>query len=95
MKIPFNFGKKIKISINEEEYEEIPVTLKLKKNVAEVAMILAKSYHGPRKEDFNKFINEEVTKVIFSLALSPPQPPEFPDSLKQHIHKLLEEDDSR
>jgi hypothetical protein len=67
---------------NKEDFIEVPVTLKLKKNVAEVARIFAKSYHGPRKEDFNKFINEEVTKIIFSLALSPPpQPPEFPDSL--------------
>ena len=70
-------------------FVEIPVTLKLKKNVAEVARILAKCYDGPSKEDFDNFISGEVSKIIFSLAENPPEPPCFPDSLKQHLKDLL------
>lgn len=46
MKIPFNFGKEIsKMSIdNEDGYEEIPVILKLKKNVARLLKIFANAH---------------------------------------------------
>ena len=75
----------------EDERKEIPVTLRLKKNVAEVAEIFAKCYNGNRNGDFDEFISEQITNIIFVLAAAPPTPPEFPDSLKQHIRNILRE----
>ena len=85
------------MSLEEEnkEYLEIPVVLRLKKNVVEVARIFAKCYHGPCNEDFDKFISQQITNIIFVLATAPPTPPEFPDSLKQHIQNILKEDGSK
>ena len=70
-------------------YEEIPVTLKLKDNVAEVVRILALCYNGPRKEDFNNFISEKVTKIVITLSENPQEPPYFPDSFKRYVKELL------
>jgi len=92
MKIPFNFGKEIsKMSIdnNEDGYEEIPVTLKLNKNIAEVARLAICYGTGDRKKDFDNFISAEVTKILQSLAADPPESPVFPDSFKQYIQRLL------
>jgi len=50
---------------------------------------LSVMYDGPSKEDFDNFISGEVSKIIFSLAENPPEPPCFPDSLKQHLKKDL------
>ena len=82
---------------DKKEYEEIQVTLRLKKNVVEVARIFAKCYYhdGPSKDDFDKFIGEQVTNIVFVLAAAPPTLPEFPDSLKQHIQNILKEDGSK
>jgi hypothetical protein len=80
----------------DNEYQEILVTLKLDKNVVEVARILAICYGtGDRKKDFDNFISGEVTKIIQSLAADPPGPPEFPDSFKKYIQDLLLSNEAR
>ena len=64
---------------------EIPVTLKLKKNVAEIARILAICYDGPSKEGFDNFISGEVTQIVVSLAENLPEPPHFPYSFNNFL----------
>ncbi len=73
----------------DNEYQEILVTLKLNKNIAEVARILAICYGTGERKDFDNFMSGEVTKIIQSLAADPTEPPEFPDSFKQYIQDLL------
>ena len=73
---------------NDNDTELIPITLKLKKNVAQVGRLIAKHYD----EDFDKFISEEVSKIIYTLSESSSTiltPPSISDELKQHIQKLL------
>ena len=82
-------------------FVEIPVTLKLRYNVAEVARMLAICYYqdvnheidgdavGSLRQVFDNFISGEVTKIIYSLAENPPEPPYFPDSFKQHLKDIL------
>ena len=98
MKIPFNFGKEIsKMSINEEDFIEVPVTLKLRKNIAELAKILAicySDYPTLQSEMLDKFLSKEVTKIVQSLAADPPGLPEFPDSFRQYIKDLLLSNDT-
>ena len=67
--------------------ELIPITLRLKKNFAQVGRLIAK--HNDK--DFDKFISEEVSKIIFSISESSSTiltPPPISDELKQQIHKL-------
>jgi hypothetical protein len=73
---------------NNNNFEEIQVNLKLNKNIAQVGRLIAKH----NDEDFDKFISEEVSKIIFALAESSSTiltPPPISDELKQHIQKLL------
>jgi hypothetical protein len=71
-----------------DDIEKIDVTLRLKKNVAQVGRLIAKH----NDEDFDKFISEEVSKIIYTLSESSSTiltPPPISDELKQHIQKLL------
>jgi hypothetical protein len=73
--------------IDQQEVEQIPITLRLNKNVAQVGRLMAKHCD----EDFDKFISEEVTKVIFALAESAStklEPPLMSNELKQEVQKL-------
>ena len=72
--------------LDQQEMEQIPITLRLNKNVAQVGRLIAKHYDD--NEDFDKFISGEVSKIIYALSTIP----EFPDELKQQIQKLLEEE---
>ena len=42
-----------------------------------------------RKEDFDNFISEQVTKIVVGLAENIQEPPYFPDSFKQYVKGLL------
>ena len=79
-------GNNINNDKDDKSYEEISVTLKLKKNIAQVGRLIAKRYDD--NEDFDQFVSEEVSKMILALSTMP----EFPDELKQQIQKLLEEE---
>ena len=73
--------------IDQQEVEQIPIILRLNKNVAQVGRLMAKHCD----EDFDKFISEEVTKVIFALAESAStklEPPLMSNELKQEVQKL-------
>jgi hypothetical protein len=73
---------------NNDDPELIPITLRLNKNVAQVGRLIAKHYD----EDFDKFVSEEVSKIIYMLSESSSSIltlPSMSDELKQHIHKLL------
>ena len=70
------------------EVEEIQVTLRLKKDVVQLGTLIAKHYN----EDFDKFVNEEINKIIYTLSESSStilSPPSISDELKQEIQKLL------
>ena len=68
------------------DYEKIQVTLTLDKNIAEVLRILAICYSSDcntEKNDLlNQFLSQEVTKITKALAVNPPEPPTFPQSLR-------------
>jgi hypothetical protein len=75
-----------------DEIEKIDVTLRLKKDVAQVGRLIAKH----NNEDFDNLISEEVSKIIYSLSESSSTiltPPPISDELKQHIQKLLLEEE--
>ena len=95
MKIPFNFGKEIKMSsIN--DVIEVPVTLKLGKNIAELAKILAicySDYPTHNSEMLDKFLALEISKIIRSLAADPPSSEQWPHSFKQYLKDLVNIDD--
>ena len=74
------------VNDNNNNVEEIQVNLKLNKNIAQVGRLIAKYYDN---EDFDKFISDEVSKIIFSISESSSTiltPPPISDELKQQIH---------
>jgi hypothetical protein len=79
---------------DDKSYEEISVVLKLKKNIVQILSIFANAYGNGGSTDekrIDNFLSEEVTKIVETLASDssgPAQEP-FPNSLKQHIQKLL------
>ena len=76
-------------TVDDDEVEQIPITLRLKKDVAQVDRLIAKHYDN---EDFNTFVSEEVSKIIFSIAESSStilEPPQMSNELKRKVQKLL------
>jgi hypothetical protein len=71
-------------------YEEIPVTLRLNKNVAQVGKLIAKHY----EEDFDTFVSEEIKRIIFAIAESSRMVlgSSISDELKQQIQSLLKDE---
>ena len=71
----------------QQEIVEIPITLRLDKNYAQVGRLLAEHFG----EDFDTFINNEIKKIIFSLSEASSTiltPPPISDELKQGIQKI-------
>lgn len=72
----------------ENEYEEIQITLKLKKNIAEIGKLIAKYHYN---DSFDKFVSEEVRQAILAIG-----PDYFLPSAKQdkeYADKLLENEE--
>jgi hypothetical protein len=74
---------------NDDAIELIPITLRLKKNFAQVLRLLAKHFDD---EDIDKFTSEEVSKIILALS-DHSAVPSMSDELNQHIQKLLLEEE--
>ena len=55
--------------LDQQEMEQIPITLRLNKNVAQGGRLIAKHYDD--NEDFDQFVSEEVSKIILSLSTMP------------------------
>ena len=78
---------------NNNEEEHWSVLLRLNKTIAQLLRIFANTYGEGvkyRREKNWKFLSEEVTKIVETLASDssgPAQEP-FPDSLKQHLKNL-------
>ena len=75
-----------------EDYEKIQVTLTLDKNIAEVLRILAicySNYDIEKNDILNQFLSGEVTKITEALAANPPEPPTFPQSLRDLLRTML------
>ena len=78
-----------------DEYVEIPVVLKLKKNIAQVGKLIAE-YHY--KGSFDAFVSEEVRQAIIATLGPPPTPPgpreeDYPSlsaNTREYINKLLQ-----
>lgn len=84
------------IDNNPGEYVDIPVVLKLKQNTAEVLHILAICYSNydtaAEKNDLlNQFLSREVTKLVQTLGEDPPEPPTFPQSLRDLLRAKVNE----
>ena len=80
--------------IKEEDSTEVKenhTPINLDKNIARILTIFANYYSDKSTEDkrINNFISEEVTKITEALAADPPE--QFPESLKQIIHRRLNE----
>ena len=77
-----------------DDYEDISVTLRLKKNFAYVLRLLAKHYD---EGDIDKFTSEEVSKIICALAESSSTilGPSISDELEQHIQSLLKDEQKK
>lgn len=79
------------MSIN-EEYIEIPVVLRLKKNIAEAAKILSicySDYPTTSNEILNFFISREFSKIVETLVQDPPGSQEWPENFKNYLKRLL------
>ena len=79
----------------EEEYEEIQVKIRLKKNVLEVAKILSicySNYGDKSNEMFDNFCSNQIDSVVHALAEAPIEPPTFPESLKELLRRKINED---
>ena len=66
---------------NDDDFEEIQVTLKIKKNIAEVGRLIAEYQY---KGSFDKFASEEVRQAILAIG------PDYPEPVKEYANKLLE-----
>ena len=80
----------------DDDYEDISVTLRLKKTFAYVLRLLAKHYENG---DIDKFTSEEVSKIICALAESSSSStilgPSISDELEQHIQSLLKDEQKK
>ena len=80
---------------DDNDVENIRVTLRLKKNFAYVLRLLAKYYDNG---DIDKFTSEEVSKIICALAESSSSTilgPSISDELEQHIQSLLKDEQKK
>lgn len=74
--------------------EEIPITLRLDKNIAELLRILSIVYNEypiPSSEILNKFCTKEITKIVIALVKAPPNPEDLPENFKQMLKNMLNE----
>ena len=82
---------------NNYEEENVYVTLKLHKNIAQLLKIFA-NIHAEKgnteEKRVDNFLSEEITETVKALA-GPPLPEEYPDSFKQLIQRLLNEATTR
>ena len=67
----------------EEEYEEIPVTLKLKKNIAIVGRLITEYRY---KGSFDAFASEEIRQAILAIG------PDYPKEVREYVNKLVEKE---
>ena len=91
--LPSNNTLAQSLAEDDDDVENISVTLRLKKTFAYVQRLLAKHYD----EDFDKFISEEVSKIICALAeeSSTILGPSILDGLEQHIQSLLKDEQKK
>ena len=72
------------MSTIKEDYEEIPVVLRLKKNIAVVGSLIAEyKYNG----SFDKFASEEIRQAILSIG------PDYPEPVKEYANRLVEKEE--
>jgi hypothetical protein len=69
---------------DKEEYQEIPVVWKLKKNIAIVGRLIAEhKYNG----SFDRFASEEIRQAILAIG------PDYPEPIKEYANRLVEKED--
>ena len=67
-----------------EEYEEIPVVLKLKKNIAIVGRLIAEYKYS---SSFDKFASEEIRQAILAIG------PDYPIQIREYANRLVEKEE--
>jgi hypothetical protein len=75
-----------KILYDAGDFEEIQVTLRLKKNIAFVGRLISYQYN----KSFDEFVSEEIIQAILSIG---PDYLNSNQSLKEYSKQLLDEDD--
>ena len=75
-----------KILYDAGDFEEIQVTLRLKKNIAFVGRLISYQY----SKSFDEFVSEEIIQAILSIG---PDYLNSNQSLKEYSKQLLDEDD--
>jgi hypothetical protein len=69
---------------NQEEYDEVIVTIKLKKNIMIVGRLIAEyRYQG----SFDRFASEEIRQAILAIG------PDYPEPVKERANKLVENEE--
>jgi hypothetical protein len=71
-----------------DDIQKIDVNLRLKKNVAQVGRLIAKH----NDEDFDKFISEEVSKIILALVEASSLSISMSDELKEQMQSHLKDE---
>jgi hypothetical protein len=84
------------VNYNQEDYVELIVNLKLKKNIAEALRILSICYSKyPTLQDelLSKFLEREITKIVHVLSEAPPGSQEWPLNFKAYLKSLVSKED--
>jgi hypothetical protein len=69
---------------DKEEYQKIPVVLKLKKNIAIVGSLISEyKYNG----SFDRFVSEEIRQATLAIG------PDYPEPIKEYANRLVEKED--
>jgi hypothetical protein len=68
----------------EEDIEEIPIVLRLKKNIAIVGRLIAEYKHNG---SFDKFASEEIRQAILAIA------PDYPIQVREYANRLVENEE--
>jgi hypothetical protein len=84
------------VNNNQNDYVQLEVNLKLRKNIAEALRILSICYSKyPTLQDelLSKFLSREVTKIVHVLSEAPPGSQEWPENFKAYLKSLVSKED--
>ncbi|HJT83418.1 MAG TPA: hypothetical protein VJ697_02955 [Nitrososphaeraceae archaeon] len=80
------------MSLNVDEYVEIPVVLRVKRKYSELLRILSivyNEYPTPSNEMLDSFISREMVKVVHALVEAPPNPEDLPENFTKALRNML------
>jgi hypothetical protein len=84
------------VNNNQNDYLELTVNLRLRKNIAEALRILSICYteHPTHNDEvLSKFLSREITKIVHVLSEAPPGSQEWPENFKAYLKSLVSKED--